>query len=327
MQGLKHSLQFYGAALFLAGCGYIGDPLYPALNIPNRIADLSAIERGSNLEINFSIPPLTTEGLPVKQIGGIELRVGSNKSEPFNTDQWAREATRIAVPVPNKIGPVHVAVPVQPFIGQDVIIGVRAINTKGRASDWSRLITVRVQPPLATPAELKPEAAPKGVFLTWQAPNESSFRVIRQAQDEQRAAQIGSATEAQYMDTQITYGKKYEYWVQAVNGEAESDYAGPAAITPEDKFPPAVPAGLTASLGLQTIELAWDRNTEPDFKGYRVYRAVGDGPFEKVVEMLEAPNFSDSKIESGKRYRYAISSVDQSGNESDKSTPVEATAP
>jgi hypothetical protein len=327
MKAHKRELWVYGAAFLLTGCGYVGDPLYPALNIPSRVVDLSVIERGSNLDINFTIPPLTTEGLTVKQIGGIELRVGPSKSEPFNTEQWSRAATKIEVPVPNKIGPIHVAVPVQPFIGQEVIVGVRATNTKGRASEWSRFVTVRVQPPLATPAELTPEVVPKGVFLTWKAPNQANFRIIRKAQDEQRATQIGTTIETQYLDGQTQYSKTYEYWVQGVNGEAESEYAGPVTIEPEDKFPPALPAGLAASLGLQTIELAWERNTESDFKGYRVYRAVGDGPFEKIADMIEAPSFSDNKIESGKRYRYVVSSVDQAGNESEKSPPVEATAP
>src|SRR2546430_476650 len=117
-------------AVALTGCGYVGDPLYPALNIPSRIIDLSAIERGSDLDVNFTIPPLTTEGLAVKQISGIDLRVGPNKPEPFNAEQWASAATKIPAPVPNKGGPVHLLVPVHPFIGQEVIVGVRAVNAK-----------------------------------------------------------------------------------------------------------------------------------------------------------------------------------------------------
>ncbi|MDQ2946650.1 MAG: hypothetical protein M3Y27_12015, partial [Acidobacteriota bacterium] len=123
------------------------------------------------------------------------------------------------------------------------------------------------------------------------------------------------------------YGAHYQYWVEGVRGDAESELAGPLAVTPEDKFAPAVPVGLAASAGLQTIELAWERNTEPDFKGYRVYRRIGNGSFEKIGELIEAPSFSDTKVETGKRYLYAISSVDQSGNESVKSPAVEIAAP
>jgi hypothetical protein len=327
MKANRRTLWAVWTAFVLTGCGYVGDPLYPALNIPSRIIDLSAVELGSNLDVNFTIPPLTTEGLPVKQISGLELRVGPNKSEPFNAEQWVNAATKMDAPVPSKIGPVHLTVPVGPFIGQEVIAGVRAINAKGRASEWSNFVTIRVQPPLARPAELTPQVVPQGVFLSWKASNEPSYRILRKAQDEPRATQIGTTTEPQYLDGQTQYGKSYEYWVQGVNGEVQSEYAGPVTVKPEDKFPPAVPAGLSASAGLQTIELAWERNTEPDFKGYFVYRAIGDGPFEKIADMIEAPSFSDTKVESGKRYRYAVSAVDQSGNESERSTVVEATAP
>lgn len=315
------------AALLLTGCGYIGDPLYPTLNIPSRVVDLSVIERGSNLDINFTIPPLTTDGLPVKQISGIELRLGLNNFGPFNAEQWASTATRIELPVPDKIGPVHSTVPVRPYVGQELIMGVRAINAKGRSSEWSNFITIRVQPPLATPAEFSREAVLQGVLLRWKAANEPSFRILRKAQDEQRPIQIGTTTEQQYLDGQTQYGKTYEYWVQGVNGEAQSEYAGPVTIKPEDKFPPAVPSGVAAHAGLQTIELAWERNTEPDFKGYRVYRATADGPFEPIGDLIEAPSFSDNKVESGKRYRYAVSAVDQLGHESERSPTVEATAP
>ena len=315
----------YGPALFLSGCGYVGDPLYPALNIPNPVIDLSAVERGEKLDIRFTIPPLTTEGLPVKQLGGIELRIGPNKSQAFNIGEWASAAAKVEIPVPDKPGAVQYALPVQPYIGQDVIVGVRAINSKRRASEWSNLVTLHVQPPLAAPAELTAQLAPHAVLLTWKA-SEPNFHIFRKAQDESQATQIGAATEPKYLDDKIQYGKIYEYWVRGLNGEAQSEYAGPVSVKAENRFPPSVPSGVSASAGLQTIELAWDRNTEPDFKSYRVYRTVGDAPFELVAD-VEIPGFSDNKIESGKRYRYAVSAIDQAGNESEKSAAVDVTAP
>ena len=98
-------------------------------------------------------------------------------------------------------------------------------------------------------------------------------------------------------------------------------------ITPRDIFPPAVPAGLTASAGVGSVELAWERNTEPDFKEYRVFRAEGDGAFNQIAAGLDAPSYSDHAVESGKRYRYRISAVDQNGNVSEPSSPVEVTVP
>ncbi len=94
-------------------------------------------------------------------------------------------------------------------------------------------------------------------------------------------------------------------------------------IVPVDKFPPAVPTGLTAAASPDSVELAWERNTDPDFAGYRVYRSLDGAAFEKIADSLEAPNYSDRGVAGGKRYRYAVSAVDLLGNESARSQPVE----
>jgi hypothetical protein len=315
------------AAIYLCGCGYVGEPLYPALKIPGRVTNLSAVERGDHLEIEFAIPPLTTEGVALTQIGAIELRVGPNTAEPFNADVWAASARRVAVAIPAGPGTVHAEAPLGDLVGKEVIVGVRASNARGRFSGWSNLVTLAVQPPLAKPDDFTPRNVREGVQLSWRAPQEPSFRIYRQAENELRPALLASAAEQQYVDATTQYGKKYEYYVQGVNGAAESEIAGPAVITPKDVFPPAVPAEVTAVAGVNSIELAWERNSESDFRGYRIYRALPDGAFTRVADLVEAPNYSDKNIESGKRYRYAVSSVDQLGNESERSQPVEVAAP
>jgi fibronectin type 3 domain-containing protein len=93
-----------------------------------------------------------------------------------------------------------------------------------------------------------------------------------------------------------------------------------------DIFPPAVPEGLSAVPAPQSIELNWTRNTETDFMGYNIYRSVDNGPFRKIAPLMEFPAFSDSMIEAGKRYRYTVSAVDLTGNESAQTAPVEVTA-
>ncbi len=115
--------------------------------------------------------------------------------------------------------------------------------------------------------------------------------------------------------------------MEAFHDKTVSEIAGPVSVTPKDIFPPAVPTGLTASIGIGSIEMAWERNTEPDFKEYRISRAEGSGAFVQIAAGLEAPTYSDRNVESGKHYRYRITAVDQSGNASEPSNPVEATAP
>jgi fibronectin type 3 domain-containing protein len=292
----------------LYGCGTIGEPLYPSLNIPVRIADLHVVEHGNVLIIDFTIPAITTDGVAVKNIQSVELRVGDkvvavNRSEP---------------------GPVHVTTPVE-GLGTGAVVHARVINSKGRASEWSNAVTIAIVPPVAPPSHVSAEGVLEGVKLTWSAPGSKHFRIFRRAPDEKDSQQIGESDAPEYVDKTSAYGHTYVYSVQAVNGTAESDATTGGAFESKDIFPPAVPSGLTISPGVNTIELAWDRNTEPDFKGYRVYRSVGDAPFERIADMIEGPSFSDKNVEAGKHYRYTVSAVDQLGNESNPTAPAEIT--
>ena len=91
-------------------------------------------------------------------------------------------------------------------------------------------------------------------------------------------------------------------------------------------FPPAIPEGLSAAPTPQSIELTWTRNTEMDFRGYNVFRSADNAPFQKIADLIEGPTYSDSKIQAGTKYRYTVSAVDLTGNESKQSNPAEATA-
>ncbi len=312
----------------LGGCGEVGEPLYPALRIPTRVTDLTAVERGDRIDVHFTIPPMTTEGLVIKEIGGVELRIGPSTVTPFNLPEWANSATRPPVSVIDKPGPVMLRIPAAQFVGKDVVVSVRVESTRGKNSDWSNLATLTVQQPLVTPSNLKAEAAPQGVALTWNAPGTGlQFHIYRKAELETMPSLLATATAPNYVDTTAEYGKTYDYYIQSFHDKTESDVAGPVSITPKDTFPPHVPTGLTASAGLNSIEVAWDRNTEPDFKEYRLSRSEAGGPFVQVAAGLEAPSYSDHNIESGKHYRYRVAAVDQNGNVSEPSEPVEAVAP
>ena len=306
--------------LLLAGCGYVGEPLPPSLGIPSRVTDLSVVERGERLVIKLTIPELTTDGVVLKKVERIELRAGAGGQGSFELGTWAARARAIDNQL-SQPGPAQLEIPARDWIGEEVIFAARAWGRKGRASEWSNLVIVRVAPPLAQPAGLKAEAVLEGVRLTWQAAPGAAFRVLR------NGAEIAVADASPWVDAATEYGKTYRYAVQAFLKAAEpvveSELSAPAEITPQDRFPPAVPAGLAAVAGVASIELSWERNTEPDLKGYYLYRSVDEGPLERVGEILETPAASDRAIQAGRRYRYAVSAVDRLGNQSARSAPVE----
>jgi fibronectin type 3 domain-containing protein len=307
----------------MTGCGYVGDPHPPSLDIPVTVTDLRAAEIGDSIAVEFTIPRLTTEGLPLKNLRAVEIAVGEGV-DPFTTDGWAAQAKRYAVSS-DAPGAVAQDIPARDWIGKNVVIGVRATGPKGKTSAWSNFATVSVIPAVAPPSGLQVLNVERGVALSWQG-NAAKYRVFRAVGDG-KPVPLGDTEQAAYLDESTSYGTLYQYLVQALASDTQqSIVAGPIAVTPVDVFAPAAPADVSAVAGAQAIELVWERNTESDFAGYNIYRAVDTGAFERIGAGVETPTFSDPRVESGKRYRYQVSAVDAKGNESARSAVVEVVA-
>jgi hypothetical protein len=305
-------------------CGYMGEPLPPALLRPTVVTDLAAVEHGSKIVIHFTLPTETTEALPVKGKQDIELRVGPYKPGSFQTEEWLRTSDRVP-DVPQTPPTTEVRVDAAKYVGRSVVVMMRERGPKGRDAGWSNAVDVTVVPPLEQPTGLEAKDAPDAVDLTWKG-SAGAFRVFRRTPDNSTWILLGIAMKPEWLDTTIDYGKLYQYFVQAVQKTgatyAESEESDPIPFKPYDKFPPAAPAGLSAIAGSQTIELVWDRSTEKDFAGYRVYR---DGT--KVADNLTSASFSDRTAKQGVTYRYEVTAFDGVGNESGKSMAVESAIP
>jgi fibronectin type 3 domain-containing protein len=315
--------------LWTAGCGYVGDPLPPLANIPAAVTELAAVQRGGRIIVHFTAPMRTTEGILIHSSLDYDLRAGTASVQPFEPDAWAAQAQRIQGIVVEQ-GLATAQFPSAPFAGKDVTIAVRSTGASGKTSKWSNFVNLSVVAAPPQPTGLRAESVAQGVRLTWDGP-EGDFRVFRRGPDEAAFASVGDTHSLSFTDANTTFGKPYTYIVQrivkAASGpEAQSDLSPEVSISPVDTFPPAAPSGLRATAAPASIELSWDANAEPDLGGYRVYRSVAGGPFERVAELQAVPSYSDRAIESGKSYRYAISAFDQAGNESPRTAPAEATA-
>ena len=145
-------------AIFVA-CGYVGDPLPPALHIPEPVKDLRVVQRGSEIIIEFTAPQFTTENLPVK-MAAIDLRAA-----PRAGAEW--EASAVPIPVPSDAsGAVQAVVPASEWTGKTVEFRVRTQSDRGRFSEWSNAVVFEVQPPLQPPV-LTAESVAAGARLRW----------------------------------------------------------------------------------------------------------------------------------------------------------------
>lgn len=308
-----------GVALLAVSCGYVGDPLPPALNIPQPVQDLRAQQVESTVEAAFTLPPKTTENLPIASIASVELRIGRLPEGPWNQDAWAASAKPIAVDAA-KPGPAEASIDVREFAGHDVALAVRTANKKGRASAWSNLVTLRIETPVITPAEFVADSAPNGALLTWKG-FDGPVLIYRDG------AQAGEGANGRFNDPRALLGKTYKYEIQARGDKALGKRTGPQSVTIEDRFPPAAPTGLNAVAGSGTVELSWNPNPEPDVLGYIVHRAAAGAPFAVVAPNLDAPAYTDKDIQRGASYRYKVAAFDLRKNQSETSQEVEITVP
>ena len=317
------------APVVWCGCGYIGEPLPPLLNVPGRGENLTAVQRGSSIIGHFTLPTLTTEGIVIKHNVRLDLRIGPKPNGPFNAGAWAAGA-KSAAGATTANGGAEFKIPATEWIGKHVAIAVKVIGANGRDAGWSVPAELTVVAPPEQPRDLIAEAVPQGVRLNWRGAGDN-FAVLRRGPDEKEYQALGRSEKPEYIDATAEFGKPYSYIVQSVvkagESEAQSDLSNEAGITPVDTFPPAAPAGLTAVPSTATIELVWERSTEPAVVGYRVYRALGSGAFDLLADAVVLPAYSDRKIEAGKTYRYAVSAVKSNKMESKMSEAVEVAAP
>jgi hypothetical protein len=318
------------AGMTLGGCGYVGEPLPPALNIPERVQDLRVVQRGDVIVVHFTVPGVTTETLPLPETGEVDLRGGPMPGGDFKVESWADSAQKY--PAEGlKPGPATLEIPAGAWTGQEIAIAVRIQHPRGRYSSWSNIVPLRVIPPVPVPAGLRAESVAGGVRLTWaEAEPGLEYRIYRRESAVKETSIIGSSAKPEFLDPAVDFGKTYEYSVEALRKsggqETQSLRSATVSLTREDRFAPAVPRGVTAVAGNGSIELAWPPSADSDLAGYRVYRSANGAEFTLIAESGPVASYSDRSVQAGKTYRYAVSAVDQLQNESSRSEVLEITA-
>jgi hypothetical protein len=312
-----------------AGCGYISNPLTPLANIPNRISDLAAVQRGSSVIAHCTVPTFTTENHAIQKSVKLDLRIGA-AGDHIDPGAWASEAKSISQ-FEIKDGLATYKIPTQEWTGKQVAIGVRSIGSNGKASDWSNFETLRIVAPPETPSRPEVTDIAAGERITWTGQGDQ-FRVLRRIGDEKEFTVAATVTGHEWTDTGIDYGKPYTYLMQALVAAgdkrvAESDLSEATTRIPKDTFAPAVPSGLRADRTANSVSLVWESDTEPDLAGYRVYRSEGNGPWQKMADVNAVPSYGDTTVEHGKTYHYSLSAFDRTGNESDRCAAVEMVFP
>jgi hypothetical protein len=167
-------------------------------------------------------------------------------------------------------------------------------------------------------ATIEPEK-PKSGFLVYRRVGSAAYA---------RPLPPGLLEKRVLQDAVAPKGEKVCYVVRAaasLEPLVESAASNEACLEVRDISPPAAPTGLAVVPRERGLEVVWTPSTDADVTAYRVYR---EGPGEPRRRLAEIPAggsaWTDEAAKPGVAYRYSLTAVDQSGNESAATAPVEA---
>ena len=218
-----------------------------------------------------------------------------------------------------------------------------AVVTEGTSAtgDLSNLASIVPLDVPVPPAALTATTKPEGVILTWTEPktaiapnakpNVSGYDVYRLPKDEtvgELTKPINPSPVSKTTYTDVPPYGTYTYYVAAVAAPGtESDLSSPVTVTFKDLMPPPAPKNVSVLTETKAVRLVWDPVDAPDLAGYMVWRKEGVGQGDQIKEiptivpLFEKPiatsYYVDAKADIGIAYKYAVTAVDKSGNQSE----------
>ena len=203
-------------------------------------------------------------------------------------------------------------------------------NATGDLSNLASIVPLAVPVP---PTALAAVAKPEGVVLTWSEPkaNIAGYNIYRLPKDEilgELTRPVNSAPVSKMTYTDVPPYGTYTYIVTAAAASSiESDPSSAVTATFKDLTPPPIPKNVSVLTETKAVRLIWDPVDAPDLAGYMVWRKEGVGQGDQIKEiptivpLFEKPiatsYYVDAKADIGIAYKYAVTSVDKSGNQSE----------
>jgi fibronectin type 3 domain-containing protein len=206
----------------------------------------------------------------------------------------------------------------------------------------SKEIEAGGQPNIPAPGKPEVMAVGEQVGIVWQkVPKITGYHIYRSAPggkleriseraiavfDPPKNAQGPQAADGKgrFKDTNVQVRQTYSYAVVSLDSFGrESQPSEPVSIELKDKQAPGIPAEVKAEVIENQMTVTWKAASDPDTKGYNVYRArtIEDKPEKINKELVTETRFVDTSVKKG-GYVYSISSIDKEGNESTPSVPT-----
>ena len=352
----------FPALVLVANCGKRRPPLPPIERVQQRTELLSGVQQGNQVILSWPAPRRNAPDESVQSIRRIDVyRLAEKPRAPLGLteEEFAARSTLIGSVTFDEI---KNATDVLTYTDKLELAGeparlryaVRYVNASGQRAAFSNFLLLEPAARIAQPPTMigtAKEVGEDAITISWQPPaanidgstpvNLLGYNVYRVAESENFSGQTplndSLVSGTQYQDKTFKFGDDYRYVVRSVSlgtegGQVESLNSNSIAVSPRDTFPPSAPASITVAAAPGRLSIFFPANPEADVAGYNIYRATDpDLPKDKWNKLnpalLTRTTFQDERVESGKRYYYYLTAVDQAGNVSPPSEVVSETVP
>ena len=348
-------------AFCLLNCGKRRPPLPPVERVQQRTELLSGVQRGNQVILSWPAPLRNASDVSVQSIRRIDVyRLAEKPRAPLGLteEEFATRSTLIGSVTYDEI---KSGVEVLTYTDTLELAGeptrlryaVRYVNAAGQRAAFSNFLLLEPAARIAqapTMISTGNEVSEEAITIAWQPPaaniddstpvNLLGYNVYRTTDSQSDLSQAltdAPISGTQYQDRNFKFGETYRYVVRAVSlgtegGQVESLNSNSISVSPRDTYAPAAPASITIAAAPGRLSIFFPANLEADIAGYNIFRSTDpDLPKDKWNKLnpglFTRTTFLDEKVESGKRYYYYLTAVDQAGNVSPPSEVVSETVP
>lgn len=342
------------SASLLTGCGNVGAPLPPLIQIPVPVSDLAIQQFEKSAQLSWTLPKLNTDGSAATTVAEVQiyrLTTGLNQAAPDSrtfaqAQPWQSISKQILDTYPQ--GKLSFSDTFAEFGTREVFqhslhYALKVVNNKKQDAGFSNLVSLSVVPLPVPPGNLRViSLGEQHTELGWDIPTLNNdgtpadppgqFNVYRRVDLQSPETRLNPSPlkESRFKDEAMELGKPYVYSVRPVietpSGSVEGEDSRPLEVTNADTYAPKTPTEVTAISSGREISLVWLPNTEADLAGYWVYRSGPDKKFQRLLDqLLTTASIIDKSVEKGQTYFYRLKAVDLKGNESDLSEEVSDT--
>lgn len=339
----------------LPSCGKRQPPI-PPIEATSQEVKIAGFQRGNDVVITWGMPfdnGADKIAFKIKSVNVYRLVESSNAPLTLSEDEFASRSVLIStilVTINDFARQQMTFTDSLQFANQKIRLrySIRFVNSTGQKKAFSSSLLIEPTENVAhTPTNLSAKTLEKNILLSWIAPKENidgsqpanviGYNIYRIENGNVRLLNTVPFIGDNFPDTFFEFGKRYAYFVRTISlgrkGESiESSDSNIIEVKPGDVFAPTSPTAISIAAAPGSLSIFFAANTEKDILGYKIYRSTNLDQSKSqwkpvTTEPLKQNNFQDFDIISGQTYYYYLIAIDTSGNISQPSEVISATAP